>query len=193
MNKRELARVNAQILNAEKRYGKESAILQRVYDTINKAYGTEGRTRFKMPSSDATFKEKTIIDRAMDTVLVSKYMSAAGRREMIRKSKESFSKSHDYSDAQVEKLYDFFENSADLERMKELAGEAYSEQLVDAIMSAIDYDENITPDVIDNLFELYLKADDNSRDENFFDILNRLSGGEDLQDIINDLEGVELD
>lgn len=188
MTKRDIARVNAQILNAEKRYGKDSVIVKRVYSTINKAQGTEGKTRFSLPSQDATFKDKAILQRAVDTVINSKYMSARGRREMVEKSKSKFMENHSYySEAQIEKLYDFFENSADFDKMKELAGEGYSEQIVTSLERVIDSDVFMTQSAIDDLFNLYLKADDETRDNMFYETLDRLSRGDDLHNIVEEL------
>lgn len=177
MDKRELARVNARILNAEKRYGKDSAIVQRVYDTINRLYGTEGKTRYTLLPRDATFREKAKIQRGIEMVEQSPYFSKEGRQKMKEKSMQTFAKGHNYSDAQIEKLYDFFQQSVNWDKIKELAGEGYSEQVIDAIMNALDDDGSISTNDIDNMFDDFIRLPDDNRADAFVDFINNYASG----------------
>lgn len=180
----DIRKVNAQILNTEKRYGKDSQIVKRIYNTINLAYGTEGKTRFTKSTDGYSFKQITLIQRAIDTVSNSAYTSQAGRKRMKENWKSSFleDKPH-WNDKDAEKLLDFFENSVDWNRIRELAGRGYSGQIVEALHELDEYE--LTQ--IDELFRTYINSSYKD-DYTFNDIIDLVSYGENIDDIIEEIK-----
>lgn len=134
MDKKEMYSVNAKILNAERRYGKDSQIVRRIYNTINTAYGSSDMTRFTMLPHDMTFKQKTKIDRALSVVSGSKYLSAGGRAEIRENAIQGYLDSGTtISRVQAEKLNDFFDNSVDWDKIRDYLGQDYSKLITETI------------------------------------------------------------
>lgn len=97
--------VNAIITNAERRYGKDSKLVQSVYKSIEEAYGVEGKKRFSTPSAGASLRDVGKIDRALERIRMSSFFTKAGRDEMNKKSRETWMREH--SDMDV-KAFDRF-------------------------------------------------------------------------------------
>lgn len=102
--------VNARILNTRKRYGDDSSIVKRIDFTLEKIYG-EGVKYYSLPK-DVDLRTLNKIVRGVELVENSLYTSKAGRRELRAKVRESFKQSelHDFSDTNIEKMYDLFES-----------------------------------------------------------------------------------
>lgn len=180
----DIRKVNAQILNTEKRYGKDSQIVKRIYNTINLAYGTEGKTRFTKSAEGYTFKQIALIQRAIDKVSQSAYTSTAGRKRMRDNWKASFTEYRpQWSDKDTEKILDFFENSVDWNRIRELAGKGYSGQIVENLR---ELEENELGQ-IDELFSTYINSSYKD-DYTFNDLISLISYGEKIEDIIEEIK-----
>lgn len=162
--KKRIYSANAKILNAEKRYGKDSGIVKRAYSTIEMIYG-KGVTRYRMPKSDS-LRELTKIDRALSLVERSKYMSAAGRKEIREKSMSKFV-DKGYDPVTIEKLFDIFENNTDWDKIRELAGRGKSELVVNAIDNYLVQSAE-TADV-DEIISQYMKKLKAGTDEDFIE------------------------
>lgn len=184
--------INARLIATEKKYGKDSQIMQRIYSTINMAQGTTGKTRFSTKYYGDTFKQRAIFEQAISKVESSYYTSARGRAELSQKIFSSFQKSHsDWSAERIDKLFDFFEYGADMGRMRELAGEGYSEQLVDSISLAKESD--ISNKEIADLFDTFMRASDEDRPNQFFDFLNSVSQSKDVKETVKKVIGKVVD
>lgn len=108
-------RINAQILAAERRYGKDSKIVKRIYHYLNLAQGTEGLTRYRTPKGNVSLQQIAKFDRALARAENSAYLSKAGREEMQRRARETFighlqeeEKYANVSDKELANLYDAF-------------------------------------------------------------------------------------
>lgn len=180
----DIKKVNAQILNTEKRYGKDSQIVKRIYNTINLAYGTEGKTRFTKSAEGYSFKQITLIQNAIDTVENSAYTSASGRKRMRQNWSKSFKADRPHwNDKETEKMLDFFENSVDWNKIRELAGKGYSGQIVENLRE-LDEEELAK---IDSLFSYYINSSYKD-DYTFNDLITLISYGEDIDDIIEEIK-----
>lgn len=150
--KKRIYSVNAKILNMEKRYGKDSNIVKRAYDTIERIYG-EGVTRYRMPKTD-NLRELQKISRGVGLVEKSLYASAEGRRQLRSKAFSSFISNSQKEDrtylteVEAEVLYDIFEHATDWERIRDLAGRDKSAQAVDMIGRSINMGKNYN-DIVD--------------------------------------------
>ncbi len=185
-------RINAQLIATEKRYGKDSQIMQRVYSTINMAQGTTGKTRFSTQYYGETFKQRAIFEQALSKVESSYYTTARGRKELSQKIFSSFEKTHsDWSAKKIDELFDFFEYGADMGRMRELAGEGYSEQLADSI--ALAKESGISNKEIEELFDTFMRASDEDRPNQFFDFLNSVSQSKDVKETVKEVIGKVVD
>lgn len=150
-----LRSINARILNTEKRYGKDSQIVKRIYDTINKAYKSEGMTRFR--TKDVSFREFTTISQAYDIIYNSAYTSKEGRAKLQLKIKESFKVNHlKWNDREIEMIQDFFKNNVAWDKIRELVGQAYSGQVVENIKNSLNNNEEKE---VDNLMSSLLNGD----------------------------------
>lgn len=184
MLKREMQSVNAKILNAERYYGKDSQIVQRIYSTINKAYGTEGRTRFRTIPEGATFKQIIIIDKAIEKISNSAYLSKQGRSDMVKASIEQFKINHSsYSEKQILQTLDFFKNSVEWSKIRELAGEGYSEQYV-AEIKRLKSRNSITDEQIDALYNKYINLPDKEREKSFLNLLQKMRYKKDVEEYL---------
>lgn len=180
----DINKVNAQILNTEKRYGKDSQIVKRIYNTINLAYGSEGKTRFTKSAEGYSFRQITLIQNAIDTVSNSAYTSNKGRKRMRENWSKSFQSDRPHwNDKDTEKILDFFENSVDWNRIRELAGRGYSGQIVENLreLSKKDLEQ------IDELFSVYINSSYKD-DYTFNDLINLISYGEKISDIIEEIK-----
>lgn len=162
--KKRIYSANAKILNAEKRYGKDSGIVKRAYSTIEMIYG-KGVTRYRMPKSDS-LRELSKIDRALSLVERSKYMSKAGRKEIREKSMMKFI-SKGYDPVTIEKLFDIFENNTDWDRIRELAGRGKSELVVNAIDNYLT--EGAETADVDEIISQYMERLKDGTDEDFIE------------------------
>lgn len=184
MLKREMQSVNAKILNAEKYFGKDSQIVQRIYSTINKAYGTEGLTRFRAVPHGTPFKQVVIIDRAIDRISNSSYLSKEGRSAMVKASIEQFKINHgSFTERQILLTTDFFKNSVEWGKIRELAGEGYSEQYVREI-KRLKSRNSVSDEQIDELFKSYMQKTDSEREESFLNLLQKLRYKKDVEDYL---------
>lgn len=87
--------VNAQILNAEKRYGKESRIVKNIYATIKKATG-EDTHRFRVSSLNTeSTRDMNNFVAGLSKVHNSAYLSKSGRSRIADKARETFINNHD--------------------------------------------------------------------------------------------------
>ena len=134
-SKKKYYSLNAKILNLERRYGKESQIVQRVYRTIGRAYGVESKSRFS-DINTLTGKDREKVYKAFEAVSQSEYMSAEGRARIRERAKRAFAQYHaKYKDNErLEQVFDYFKNSQNWGRIRELAGEEKSDIVLDEIM-----------------------------------------------------------
>ena len=154
VNKKRVQSVNAKILNMEKRYGKDSQIVQRVYHTLNKAMGTEGKTRYTYKGV-VSLRKFNMIDRGLSLVENSLYASAEGRKKLRQKTRDVFKKT--YSEIDTERMFDFFENSTNWDRIRDLSGKGGGSPVyVDAIDRALERGEDSKS--IDDLFESWARV-----------------------------------
>ncbi len=153
-SKKKYYALNAKILNLERRYGKDSQIVQRVYHTIGRAYGVKSKSRFSS-ISDLTGKEKQKVYKAFEAISQSEYMSAEGRARIRERAKSSFGKYHVKYNAEekLEMVFDYFKNSQNWGRIRELAGEEQSDKVLDWIM---DYKEEYGDEVIEKMTHMWL-------------------------------------
>lgn len=158
----QLKSINAKILNVEKHYGIDSPITQRIYDTLERAYGIKGITRFrKYDIHKVTFSQELMIEHAFEVINLSKYTSAAGRKEIRNKWETSFNQSRQHwSDAQIGRAMDIFENSVSWERIRELVGEYGSDRVLEILTMANDNSNDIQQ--LDDFIDAYLKNTDYS-------------------------------
>lgn len=172
--------INAKILNAEKYFGKDSAIVQRIYSTINKAYGAEGRTRFRSIPHGTPFKQVILIDKAIERISNSAYLSKEGRSNMVKASIEQFKINHStFTDKQILLTTDFFKNSVEWGHIRELAGEGYSEQYVSEI-KRLKSRNSISDAQIDELYRAYITKTDEEREESFLKLLQKIRSKKDI-------------
>lgn len=93
-----MRRANALILNAERRYGRDSDIVKYIYKNLSSAYGVDfkvdkngvvinAKKRFTTPPKESKLIEIAKIDRALKRVELSKSLTAQGRKETYEKSK----------------------------------------------------------------------------------------------------------
>lgn len=175
--KRRIQSANAKILNLERRYGKDSQIVQRAYHTLNKAQGTKDLTRYRMPKN-ANTRTYAKLDRGLSLIENSKYTSKKGREEIRQKGIDSFLESHGGSYVEAEKLFDYFENSINWDRLRELGGEYGSDFYVDAVQrqQAAGLDNS----AIDKLTLSWLRKNGlkYERKEEYWEYVNRILGDE---------------
>lgn len=92
---RRIKSANAIILNAEKRYGKDSKIVQSIYKSISYAYGTESvKRRFSLPPTGAKLIDVAKIDRALKRVELSNSLTKEGRKRTYEKSRDTWAKNN---------------------------------------------------------------------------------------------------
>lgn len=124
--------INAKILNAEKRLGKDNRVVQYVYKTIEQSTGKKGATRFSMPKDSKSLRTLSKLDRGLKQIESSKWLSKKGREEIVEKARESFSLSHEeYTDKEVEEFYWFFKQDI-YSKLREVSL-GQSEFVIDAI------------------------------------------------------------
>lgn len=155
-----LRSINAKILNVERIYGKDSKITQRIYETINRAYGTSEKTRFTSIPKTTSFSTSIKILHAYEQVLNSPFTSAAGRKNMAKRWKESFNSSRGWSDARIARAQDIFTNSVNWNRFRELAGDFGSDRAI-AILTQDDEKRNIDAQQLDEYFDAYTETSRN--------------------------------
>lgn len=156
--KKRVNSVNTMIRNMEKRYGEDSQIVKRVYNTLNMALGTENATRYRVPE-DASLRRLNMIERGLSLVENSAYATKEGRKKLRSKAFSSFMKNNsEYSEVQAEKLYDIFENSVNWDRMRELSQEYGSDHYTDPLTRAID--KGLSTFTIDRLMRNYMRSRD---------------------------------
>lgn len=96
--KQRMRRANALILNAEKRYGKDSAIVKSIYKSVSGAYGVEYSTnkkgdviaakrRFTALPDNVKLIDIAKIDRALKRIELSDSLTKEGRQRTYEKSK----------------------------------------------------------------------------------------------------------
>lgn len=155
-----IRRVNAQILAAERKYGKDSKIVQRVYHYLNLGQGTEGLTRYRTPKGDASLAQLAKLDRALTAAENSAYLSKEGRKKILENARATFSSSlddygYDLSEKEVVNLYDTFLS------VKNVASEITSReswQVIDEITEAMQ-DEGLTKRQIVNIAKDYYNVE----------------------------------
>lgn len=133
----EMRSINAKILNIEKIYGKDSQIVRRVYATIGRAYGMDVKARFTKIDTLGV-KERQKVYMALEAVGKSEYLSGAGRKRIAERARKSFAQYHvAYSSAEkLTQVFDYFQQSNNWARIRELAGEERSDIELDQIMQA---------------------------------------------------------
>lgn len=186
--------INARILNTERIYGKDSPIVKRIYDTIERAYGVKGLTRFKKyDTHKITFAQEIAINSAYEKVLNNKYTSAAGRKELADNWKSSFRQSHlHWTDERIGKLQDLFTNTINWQRIREIVKDYGSDIFVELVTSTND--NQLDAEQLDQLFEAYLQNSDyNSSYPNFNEVLMDFisSDSEGREAMINRLNNIE--
>lgn len=120
-------KVNARILGIEKRYGKDSKIVKRVYHYLNLAQGTDNLTRYRTPPKGASLQYIAKFERALSKTENSAYLTKEGRANILNKARETFVKNmqytdsmmpldymRNYTDAELETLYDTFLSIKDI-------------------------------------------------------------------------------
>lgn len=136
--KKRIKSANAKILNMERKYGKDSKVVKRVYATLRNIYG-EDRTRYRFPTKEESLRNLNKIDRGVQLIEKSLYASKAGRKELRKKIEKSFGESHEqFSDKEVADLFYIFEHSTDWDKIREMAGVGNSDLTLDAINRAIE-------------------------------------------------------
>lgn len=178
---RRIYSANAKILNMERRYGKDSNIVKRAYDTIERIYG-EGVTRYRYPRS-ASLREMQKISRGLSLVEKSLYASAEGRQKLREKAFSSFyhnesrrlsenKKGRVITEKNLEILYDIFEHATDWDRIRELAGYKQSIDTVDFLERQIeqgkDYDY-----IVDTMSEYLKSLEDGNQKDDFIDFFEK--------------------
>lgn len=90
--KKRIRSANAMVLNAERRYGKDSKLVQSIYKSIEQAYNSpEGsKRRFTAPPTGVKLQDIAKIDRALKRVETSRLMTKAGRESISKKSRETW-------------------------------------------------------------------------------------------------------
>lgn len=179
INKR-VQSVNAMVQNAERRYGKDSQIVKRMYNTIEKATGKEDAVRFSYIKDNTTLHDINKYDRGLALIENSAYATEEGRKRVREKAFNSFlsnnqryvdkgERIYDYfekssewdklralSEPEVEKMYDKFENSIDWQNLHDKAGVYSSAQELDAISRLMDV--GLTNKTIDRLTRNWLRV-----------------------------------
>lgn len=176
--KKRIRSVNAKILNLEKRYGKDSQIVKRAYQTLNMAQGTKNKTRYSMPKNPTT-RQLAKIDRGLSLVERSKYTSAKGRKEIKTKAMSSFNETRGLSDVQLERMYDYFENSVDWNRLRDLSDNKYSSEYYrDAVQEQIE--AGLSNEDIDKLTLTFFRRQglkyERNRDIKYAEYVNKILG-----------------
>lgn len=136
--------VNARILGIEKRYGKDSKIVKRVYHYLNLAQGTENLTRYRTPKKGASLQYIAKFERALSKTENSAYLTAEGRKAILDKARETFvskkqyadkmlktEERRNYTDAELETLFDTFLSVKDIVN-------AEADGWSDLVISALD-------------------------------------------------------
>lgn len=96
--KQRMRRANALILNAERRYGKDSTIVKSIYKSVSSAYGVEYSTnkkgeviaakrRFTALPDNVKLIDIAKIDRALKRIELSDSLTKEGRQRTYEKSK----------------------------------------------------------------------------------------------------------
>lgn len=88
-----MRRANMMILNAEKRYGKDSKFVKSIYKSLSESYGNVGgveKRRFTLPKDNLNLRDVAKIDRALKRVELSKSLTKAGRDETYKKSRATW-------------------------------------------------------------------------------------------------------
>lgn len=163
----DIKRVNAQLTALQRRYGSDSAIYKRFVHTISLA---GGNTRFKKSMFEGNIRQINKALRALETVKASKYLSASGRKQIASEARKTFAKNwgdYGYDDRTIEMMLDTFGNSS-MQKLLELY-DFDSRGFVDAIMSTIERDENMTKKQIgrklDNLLKKVSEFDGTREDQ----------------------------
>lgn len=142
---RRIKSINARITTVGQIYGKDSAIYNRIVDTIKKA---GGNSRFSRKMFDGNLRQIAKATRALETIESSQYTSKAGRKSIGETARETFKLHHaSYDDITLSKMYDVFKNSS-FARFDEVY-KGSSDLFVDAIMEAIETDELTSKQIID--------------------------------------------
>lgn len=148
--------LNGKILYAERRYGKESQIVQRIYSTIRHAYGNEQQTRFrKINYTDESLRDINIKTSAFNVVRNSAYLSKKGREGIYTKALEKFKNNNldKYDEGRIEELYDIYVNTIK-PTLKERV-ERYSDIIIDLTDYALN--QNLTDNDMGAIADKYIK------------------------------------
>lgn len=136
--------INARITTVGRIYGEDSAIYQRMINTVQKAGGD---TRFRASMFEGNLRQIAKATRALETIENSSYSTREGRKKIGKKARETFALNNStYDDITISKMYDVFKNSS-FSRFDEVY--KYSSELfVDAIMNAVEMDDISSKDIV---------------------------------------------
>lgn len=171
--KSRIQKVNARILGLERRYGKDSKIVKRVYSYLNLAQGTDNLTRYRMPKANASLRSIAKFERGLAKTESSAYITKEGRAGILKKAKETFISNQrdlgsDLSDAQLEQLLDSYIQIKDIVNE---GGSGWSSQVIDALEEALKSD--LSKEDLIELAERYqdLSTSGDGIDYSFYDYI----------------------
>lgn len=136
--KKRIQAVNARILGIERRYGKNSRIVKRIYHYLNLAQGTDNLTRYRLPKKNASLREIAKFERGLSKTEGSAYLTKEGRDAILQKAKDTFianmrDMQYEGTDAELEQLLDTYISIKDIVNE---GGSGWSNQVIDAIDDA---------------------------------------------------------
>lgn len=139
--KKRIQSVNARILGLERRYGKDSRIVKRIYHYLNLAQGTDNLTRYRLPKADTSLRDIAKFERGLAKAENSAYLTKEGRAAILQKAKDTFGANmremgYDASDAELEQLLDSYVSIKDIVYE---GGSGWSSQVIDAMYDAMRY------------------------------------------------------
>lgn len=171
-----LRSINAKILNVERIYGKDSKITQRIYETINRAYKTQGMTRFRKLNRTASFSDEIRIINAYEHIINSPFTSQEGRRQMAENWRTSFNSARGWSDSRIARAQDIFNNSINWSRFRELAGKFGSDRAITILTDEDNGESNVK--ALDEYFDAYTASTKHDESQVTDDLINYILSDE---------------
>lgn len=152
---RRIRSINARITTVGRIYGTDSDIYKRLVHTIQRA---GGGTRFSIKMFEGGLRELSKAENALRIIEASQYTTAAGRRAIGEKARETFQLNHAANDSEVTKMFDVFKNSSFFSRIKELY-HGQSDIVVDEIMDAFESDKRLSGKKVAKAIDSVLSGD----------------------------------
>lgn len=176
--KQRIRSVNAIVLNAERRFGKDSDTVKYIYKTISSAYGAEFKTdkkgvvtsakkRFTTPPDGGKLAEIAKIDRALRRIELSNSLTAQGRKETYEKSKMT------WIERNLDKNANIFDQFIYAKEMLGSLIYGESSQIIDELS---EMPENLSNrdfrKIVKEYNELMQNGEDSDNQPRFFDFLH---------------------